>query len=69
MSGELRGRIADALESAEVRWDFEHEASQESRAYIDPGPKLPSVAQAIIDEFELTYIRTGRSIVGKWEKQ
>ena len=38
----------------------------EDKTYA-PAPDGLIAAQAIINEFGLTYIRTGGSIVGKWE--
>lgn len=47
---DLRDLIADTIETAESRWEFESDASRESRAYVDPGPRLKYVAQAVLDE-------------------
>lgn len=46
----LRDRIADAIETAENQWQFESDASRESRAYVDPGPRLKYVARAVLSE-------------------
>ncbi len=51
----LRDRIAGVVESASFQWDTDFNAWQLGRPNsADPGPKSPRIAQAIIDEFELT---------------